>query len=68
MTVPVLVLVVLVFLACAVAAVALDVALTWLEGRGGTWAQTVAEAKRQDQAWTTEQTRHADVINSWRQQ
>jgi hypothetical protein len=45
MTVPVLI---LVFIACAVAAVALDLGLTWLEGRGGMWAQTVAEAKREE--------------------
>lgn len=59
---------VLMLAACAVAAEALDAVLTWLEGRGGTWAQTVAEAKRQDQEWSTEQARHTDVINSWRQQ
>jgi hypothetical protein len=58
---------VLMLAACAVAAEALDAVLTWLEGRGGAWAQTVAEAKRADQAWSTGQTRHADVINSWRQ-
>jgi hypothetical protein len=44
-TVPVLI---VVLVACAVAAVALDLGLTWLEGRGGTWAQAVAEAKRQE--------------------
>jgi phosphoserine aminotransferase len=43
-----LIFLILMLAACVVAAEALDAALTWLESRGGVWAQTVAAQREED--------------------